>query len=224
MAGAVLDTLPLALGIALNPLAIVVSILVVCKPKSRENGAAFVIGWVLGLALLLILATWIIQDLVSALITASSELPSVIWIGLGGLFLFSAVYTLRSQSRSDETSGPRRWMRFIEHAGVFRTLGMGVFLAMFSLRNVALLIAAAGAIGSGQLPLKELAVTVAVFVAISSLGVLIPLLVRLLGGNEAEIQLEQWGEWLIKHMGTMTAAVMVVLGTYLLGRGITGLF
>jgi hypothetical protein len=43
-------------------------------------------------------------------------------------------------------------MGFIERAGVFGTLGMGVFLAMFSLRNVALLIASAGAIGSGKLP------------------------------------------------------------------------
>jgi Sap, sulfolipid-1-addressing protein len=100
---------------------------------------------------------------------------------------------------------------------------MGVFLAMFSLRNVALLIASAGAIGSAQLPLQELAVTVAVFLAISSLGVLIPLLVRLLGGEGAESSLERWGEWLIQHMGTMTAAVMAVLGAYLLWSGITGL-
>lgn len=210
------------MGITLNPLAIVVSILIVCKPNSRENGIAFVSGWVLGLALLLILATWIIQDLVSALITASSELPAVIWIGLGALLVFSAAYTLRNRSRLGEASGPRRWMRFIEHAGVFRTLGMGVFLAMFSLRNVALLIAAAGAIGSGKLLLKELAVTTAVFVAISSLGVLIPLLVRLLGGMGAEISLERWGDWLIQHMETMTAAVMVVLGVYLLTTGIRG--
>jgi hypothetical protein len=77
LVGAVRDTLPLASGIALNPLAIVGSILMICQPNSRENNVAFVSGWVLGLALLLILATWIIQDLVSVLSRRhASYLPS----------------------------------------------------------------------------------------------------------------------------------------------------
>jgi hypothetical protein len=72
--------------------------------------------------------------------------------------------------------------------------------------------------------LKELAVTVAVFVAVSSLGVLILLLVRLLGGKGGESGLENWGEWLMQHMETKTAAEMIDLGAYLLGKGIPGLF
>jgi hypothetical protein len=93
---------------------------------------------------------------------------------------------------------------------------------MVSLRNLALLAAAGGVIGQANLAFLELALTIAVFLAISSLGILIPLLVRLFGGAGADARLEQWGDWLNRHMGTITAVVMALLGTYLLGKGIVG--
>jgi hypothetical protein len=87
-----------------------------------------------------------------------------------------------------------------------------------------LLVAAASVIGQAALAVPELAVTVTVFVAISSLGIGIPLLVRLLGGDNADARLERWSAWLSLHMGTITAVVLALMGIYLLGNGLARAF
>ena len=56
MASAILGTLPLAVGIALNPIAIVVGILMLRTAYPRLNGLLFTLGWLLGLGLLVVLS------------------------------------------------------------------------------------------------------------------------------------------------------------------------
>jgi hypothetical protein len=217
----VVDTLPLALGIALNPLAIGAGMLIFSGPNSQVSGLSFAIGWVLGLTFLLVLSTRIYQAVLDALPALPSELPWVIWAGLGALFLAAATRVWRNR-RARTPSEPPRWMRVGDRGGVRGTLGLGVFLSMVSLRNMTLLAASAGVIGAADLALPALAVTVAVFVSISSIGILVPLLVDLFGGQSADATLERWRDWLARNMGSITAVVLALVGAYLLGRGIAG--
>ena len=50
MGGAIGEMLPLAIGIAISPLAIVAVILILTTPQARTNGLAFLGGWLLALA------------------------------------------------------------------------------------------------------------------------------------------------------------------------------
>jgi hypothetical protein len=50
MGPAIGDVLPLALGVALSPIPIIAVILMLLSPKAQENGAAFLVGWVAGIA------------------------------------------------------------------------------------------------------------------------------------------------------------------------------
>jgi hypothetical protein len=220
LVSAIVGAIPLELGIALNPIAIVAGILILRTGNARRNGMAFVVGWILGLVLLVVLPALLVQDLVGVLRDSSYELPAIIWLGLGALLLVAAAYSLRHRTLPGEQPAPPRWAGFLDRGGVFPPLGLGGFLATVSLRNLALLAAAVSVIGQATLSLPELAVTVAMFVAISSLGILIPLLVRMFGGEGADARLEQWSAWLTRHMGTMTAVVLALVGIYLLSRGI----
>src|SRR5687767_4174384 len=58
---AIVSTVPLGLGIALNPIAIVAGIFILRTTNARANGVAFAIGWLLGMALLAILPAWLVQ-------------------------------------------------------------------------------------------------------------------------------------------------------------------
>jgi hypothetical protein len=89
-------------------------------------------------------------------------------------------------------------------------------------RNLALLAAAAGVIGGADLGTVELALTAATFIAISSAGILVPLLVRLFGGAGADARLAQWIDWLNRNVAAITSGVTGVLGSYLLVRGLMG--
>jgi len=44
------STLPLAVGVAISPLPIIALILLLVGPRARSSGAALLVGWVLGLA------------------------------------------------------------------------------------------------------------------------------------------------------------------------------
>ncbi|MFN8593122.1 MAG: GAP family protein [Thermomicrobiales bacterium] len=222
MIGAIVATIPLGLGIALNPLAIVVSILILRATDSRRNGIAFAIGWVLGLALLVVLSTLIVQDqVVTRHRTPPTFIPWV-WTALGGFMLLAAALALWRGRQQGERAGPPRWLRAIDGGQAWHKMAIGLFLATFSLRNLALLAAAASVIGQAGLVKVEMAIVAAAFVAISSAGILIPLFVRLFGGESADAILQQWGDWLTTHMATLTAAVLAVLGLYLLSKGLPG--
>ena len=57
MGGVIGETLPLGLGIALNPIAIVVAILILGTVNTPKNGIAFAFGWISGLTILLVLTS-----------------------------------------------------------------------------------------------------------------------------------------------------------------------
>lgn len=57
MASAILGTIPLGLGIALNPIAIGAGILILRTARPRLNGILFAIAWILGLLLLVDLSS-----------------------------------------------------------------------------------------------------------------------------------------------------------------------
>jgi hypothetical protein len=50
MGPAIGDVILLALGVALSPIPIITVILMLLSPKAQENGPAFLVGWVAGLA------------------------------------------------------------------------------------------------------------------------------------------------------------------------------
>jgi hypothetical protein len=224
LASVILSTLPLGLGIALNPIAIVAGILILRTAQPRLNGLVFAIGWILGLLVLVALSTWLIEGQIRGDRAPSFDLPAIIWVAIGVVFLIAAARAMRGRPMPGEEVDPPRWLRVIDEAGIGRLFGIGVFLATVSIRNLALLAAAAGAIGQAGLGFVELALTVAAFVFISSIGILVPLLVRVFGGYDADARLAGWSDWLNRHVATMSAGVMGILGGYLLVQGLMGLF
>jgi hypothetical protein len=51
MGGAIGDILPLAIGVAISPVPIIAVILMLFSKKAKGNSLAFLVGWVLGLAI-----------------------------------------------------------------------------------------------------------------------------------------------------------------------------
>ena len=50
MGQAIGGSLPLAIGVALSPVAIIAVVLMLTTDRARVNGPAFVLGWLIGLA------------------------------------------------------------------------------------------------------------------------------------------------------------------------------
>jgi hypothetical protein len=219
MVNAIGETLVLGLGIAFNPIAIVTSVLIATRANPRRNGIAFVIGWIVGLAVLVVLPSLLIRaqiSLPSGVQGTLDERYSLFRAALGLLLLFAAAVSIvRGPLPGDQPANPR-WARLLETGGVGRVLALGAFLSIVNLRNLVLLAAAASVIGQANLRVEGMLLVVAIFVAVSTLGILFPLLVHLFGGETADRVLVTWATWLNRNMGLITGVIMALFGAILL--------
>lgn len=225
MIGTITDTIWLGLGIALNPIAIVISILVANRADPRRNGLALVLGWILGLAILVALPAFFVHerfDVPNGVRATLDGRFALFRAALGVLLLIAAAVAFARGPLPGDRAADPRWMRVIDSGGIGRVFGMGAFLSIVNFRNLVLLAAAASVIGQAALDGSGMFLVVILFVAIATLGVLLPLLIHLFGGEASEGQLRAWADWLTQHMGMITGVIMALFGILLLTRGIQG--
>ncbi|MFB6958701.1 GAP family protein [Streptomyces sp. NPDC056309] len=218
---AVGEVLGLAAGVAVSPLPIVAIILILATPQGRLNGLLFALGWVLGLA-----ALGAIMLAVGGTGGASTHKHPATWVGalklaLGALLaLFGARQWQRRPKDASQARLPK-WMAAIDRFTPVKVLGLGLLLSAANLKNAPLTIAAGASISSAGLPVPQQIGTLAIFVAIASLGVLAPLAVYLVMGGRAKSILGNWRDLAAQHNVAVLAVLFFVLGLKLLGDGIS---
>jgi uncharacterized membrane protein YhaH (DUF805 family) len=83
--------LPLSVAIAIGPLAIIAAVLMLLSPKAKITGSAFLVGWVLGVTLAVVMFTLVALTLPKQDAGGSSSAFGVVKLILGGLLLLLAV-------------------------------------------------------------------------------------------------------------------------------------
>src|SRR3954466_2099988 len=172
MKEAIGQVLSLGVGVAVSPIPIIAVVLMLATPRARSNGPAFVLGWIIGLA---IVGTIVL--LVSSGADASSDGEPATWVSvlklvLGLALLLVGVHGWRGRPRP---GGPDAalpaWMQTIDAFGAPKALAMGVLLSGVNPKNLLLTVAAAAAIAQTGIDAAEQAIALAVFVVIGTLGV-----------------------------------------------------
>ncbi len=216
------DILPAAVGVALSPMPVVAVILMLFSSRARTNGPAFVLGWVVGITVVLAAAIW----LASAGIigsgdkgdpsTASSVVHLLLGVGLLGL----AIRGWRHRPQPGQEVTPPGWMASLSDASPLLALGMGVLLGGVNPKNLALNIAAGLAIAQAGLSLGESFLPGLIYVLIASISVAVPVLWYLLDQSAASRTLASWRTWLIANNATVMAVLLLILGVKQLGQGL----
>jgi threonine/homoserine/homoserine lactone efflux protein len=193
MGAAVGDILGLAAGVAVSPLPIVAMILLLATPHGRVTGSLFAVGWLVGLAVL-------------------------------GAIVLALAGPAGASSGGEPAAGAEpempRWMAGLDRMRPSGALGLGALLSAVNPKNGGLTIAAAASIAGAGLAGGSQAVVLAVFVLIGSLGVLAPLVVYFVGGDNAARTLETWRTWAADHNAAVMAVLFVIFGFKLVGDGI----
>jgi len=216
------QSLLFAVAIAVFPIPIITSVLLLLAPRGRLLAGAFAAAWVLGLGLL----GAVVLSLVSAGERGSSGTPT--WVSWGRLVLGAALVVLAAykawgQVRRTGPPATPAWMRALETATPARAAGTGLVLSALNPKNIAFALAAAAAIVDLHLPAPQLVVVWAVFTVVASLGVLGPLAAAVAFGQRATGPLGSFRSWLQRNNGAIMGGLFLLLGVKILGDGIAGL-
>ncbi len=218
------QVLPEAVGIALSPFPIIGLILMLLSKNARKNSLMFLLGWLAGL----FVVAFIVLALVNAGKIATSESTTqtgVLWgkLLLGIALLFLAFRQWRSRPKPGQEATMPKWMTTIDSVQPSRALILGALLSGVNPKNLLLNVAAAGAIAAAALTTSETAVVTIVFVLLSSVTIIGPVLYVQFAGARAEKGLNELKVWLTQNNATIMAVLLLIIGVKLIGDGL-GLF
>jgi threonine/homoserine/homoserine lactone efflux protein len=223
MGDAIGQMLPAAVGVAVSPLPIVAVVLMLVSRRGRTNGPAFVVGWIVGLAIVgaIVLA-------VSSGAGASDGGQPATWVGvlklvLGALLLLVAVKQWRGRPRDPSEATMPKWMSALDTFTPVKAAGAGALLSGLNPKNTLLAISGAAAIAGTGIGTSQQIVAYAIFVLIASVGVATPVVLALVMGDRSRKLLDEIKDWMTANNAVIMAVLLLLLGVKLIGDGISAL-
>jgi hypothetical protein len=211
--------IPLGLVIALSPITVIPAVLVLHAPRPRPASLAFLGGWLLGMAALT--AAFVgASDLLGGLHQAPPTWASWLRVVLGLALIVFGVLRWLTRHRQGQTPA---WMRSFSKLTPLRAGVTGAVLVVVRLEVLILCAAAGLAIGTGGLGVAAGWITGAVFIAVSSSTIAIPILAYVGAGDRLDDALERLKAWMEENHAGMLAVILVLIGLLVLYNGIHAL-
>lgn len=223
MGEAIGTTLPLAIGVAISPIGIVATVVMLTTGRGTGNGLAFLFGWFVGL----VVACWVLLQLNLGADPTTGGHPAD-WtayakIILGLLLLVVAHRQRTGKPAGDEKPDLPKWMDKIDSINPLRAGGLAFLLGAVNPKNLILTMAAATAIGQVGAGSSEELTAVLVYAAIASIGAAVPVGIYFFMGDRADSMLERLKASMARNNGVIMAVICVVIAAKLIGDGITTL-
>jgi threonine/homoserine/homoserine lactone efflux protein len=223
MADAIGQVLSLGVGVALSPVPIIGVVLMLGTPRARANGPAFILGWVIGLAVVGTIVLVVSSGAGAEEGGEPADWVSVLKLVLGLLLVLVAAKQWRGRPHGDDEASLPKWMAMIDRFTAGRASAMGLALSAINPKNLILTVAAATAIAQTGASTADQAVALAVFVLIGTLGPGVPVAVYFLLGERSEEILGRLKTWMAGNNAAIMAVLCLVIGAKLVGDAIGGL-
>ena len=222
MGEAIGQALPLAVGIALSPIPIIGVVLMLGTPRARQNGPAFVCGWVVGLVGVGTVVLLIAGGANASENGSPSDWASVVKLALGLVLLWVASKQWRGRPRPGEQAALPSWMESVDHFGAPRSAALALALSAVNPKNLLLIVAAATAISQTGISAGDQAIAFAVFVAVAALGPTVPVILYFAMGERSKSLLDELRQWMAHNNATIMAVICLLIAAKLIGDGIGG--
>ena len=223
MGDAIGQMLPFAVGVAISPMPIVAVVLMLVSARAKANGLAFILGWVVAIAVLggIVLAVAGPAAMTDDDGSASSG-SSTLKLVLGLLLVMVALRQWRSRPHGDEEPAVPKWMGAIDGFTPVKAAGAGVVLAAVNPKNLLLIVGGAAAIAQTEVSGAEQVLALVLFVLIATIGVATPVVIYFVMGARADEILQRLKSWMSSHNAAIMAVLCLVIGAKLIGDSISG--
>lgn len=212
-------SLPLALGIAAAPWAIITLMILLLTPRAVSNAYAFLLGWYIGLIAvgILILSSPGLKDDTGE----PSQLMGWIRIGMGAVFFVTSLFFLKNIPKRGEQQAIPKWIEKVDAFGFFQASFLGFLLSTLNFKNSSMVVVGAAFIARQGLNTSQELIALFVFCLIASIGVLIPLIIFFLVRQKAERIFGNIKIWILKNRVLVLLVILFVFSGISFFKGIT---
>jgi hypothetical protein len=206
-----------------GPLTITTAILLLTGERGQVKGVAYLIGWVIGLTLLVVGVVFLVRgrdfshESTPSLVMAWAKL-------LGGIALLIVAYvTWRRRPPPDAPLELPGWLKRIHQTEPPLALGAGFFFGLFSVKNLLIVTAAAAAIGRANPNFLQALILIVLFIIIATSGIATPVYVAFSRKERAQEIFAGWVRWLSANNALIVSLLCLLIGVKLFGDGLGGL-
>jgi hypothetical protein len=213
--------LPIAVAVAVSTVPIMATILILLSPKRNQSAIPFLIGWVVGMAAVVVIAAFGANALPIGSFRGQQRAIAIGQILVGTALLVAAVMAWRRATRARADQG-NRWLGRVDRMGPVAALGLALAL---NLRPKALLLGAAAglSVAGSSLKTTEAVIVLAIYVGLSSSTVIVPIVATLVAPARTQPRLVLARDWLSHNSAYITVVVLLMVGFVILGAGISQL-
>lgn len=213
------EILPLAVGIAISPIPIIAVILMLLSPRAKGASVGFMIGWLAGIVVAIIVFT-LLSSVIPQRSEGGSPVAGAIKIILGVLLLFLALRQWRARPANGEQASMPKWMSAIDSMTAGKAIGLGFLLSAVNPKNLLLAVSAGLIVGAAGLTFSQASVVIIIFVLLAACTVTIPVIGYLIASARLAGPLDKLREWLVENNATIMAVLLLVIGVAVIGKGI----
>jgi len=222
MAQAIGQVLALGVGVALSPIPIIAVVAMLGTPRGRSNGTAFLLGWIGGLAVVGAVVLFVFGGADASEKGQPADWLNVVKLVAGVLLLRLAFREWRKRPREGKEPELPSWMRTLDRFTAGRAATIGAVLSGANPKNLLLTVGAASAIAQTGISTGRQAVALAVYVAVATLGVGLPVLAYFALGERSRRMLGELKSWMAANNATIVAVICLLIAAKLIGDGISG--
>lgn len=213
------DILPLALGVAISPVPVIATILMLLSPRAKATSAAFAVGWVGGITL-----AAVVFDVLGGLLpdregASGGVVGGALRLVLALVLILLAVRTFRRRARRGEEPKLPTWMSAIDDITPGRALGLAALLVIANPKN--LVMAASAGISLGEADTLGITIlALAVFILVAASTVVVPVLAYSAASSRLAPALDALRGWLMHNNSTIMSILLVFLAGSNIGKGL----
>ena len=213
--------LPIAVAVAVSTVPITVTILILLSPNRNRAALPFLVGWVIGVAAVIILSSLGASALPAPPRRGPDTATAVLLMLVGVALIVLGIVNLRRSSRSERTGLPR-WLSAVGSFGALVSFAVAVLLD-FRPKGLLLGIAAGLTLHAASVKAGEAAVLIGIYTVIATSTVVIPIAASFIAPRRMEPKLIAARDWMAQNGRILTSLMMLMIGVVILGAGLTRL-